>query len=84
MRRRVRLTSAYVDKNSECAKTLDMRSPTGSPLAEVTPSRGLLRLDDCVEEKNEAPSESDREFDVNGVDRLGREMSEGDCDKVYS
>jgi hypothetical protein len=61
--------------NSECVKTLDLRSPTGRPLAEVTPSRGFLRLLGRPEEKKSAPSDIDVVFVMNGVERVGKEPS---------
>ena len=44
---------AYVLRNSACEYTLDLCSPTGKPLADLTPSNGDLRVKD---EKNSAPS----------------------------
>ena len=84
------LRSAYVSINFECVKTLDLRSPTGRPLAEVTPSRGFLRLLRRWEEKKSAPSDIDVVFVINGVERVGISVStlvrgeEEDRDMMYS
>jgi len=61
--------------NSECVKTLDLRSPTGRPLAEATPSRGFLRLLGRSEEKKSEPSDIDVALVINGVERVGKGAS---------
>lgn len=61
--------------NSECVKTFDLRSPTGRPLAEATPSRGFRRLVGLWDEKKSAPTDNEVEFVINGVERMGNEVS---------
>lgn len=52
--------------------TLDLRSPIGRPLAELTPSRGTLRFGDRRDEKKSSPRDKDKLPGLNGVEREGR------------
>jgi len=53
-------------RNSALVNTLDLRSPIGSPLADVTPSRGFLRLLGRCDEKKSEPSANDEALVING------------------
>lgn len=54
--------------NSSWENTLDFRSPTGSPLADTTPSRGERRFDGW-EEKNSFPRPRGATLGHKGVER---------------
>lgn len=54
--------------NSVCVKTLDLRSPTGRPLAETTPSNGDRLFWGC-EEKNSDPNARGDTLCQSGVGR---------------
>lgn len=56
--------------NSVCVNTLDLRSPTGRPLADATPSKGDRLFGGCAE-KNSAPRASGDTLCHNGVGRGG-------------
>ena len=58
---------AYVSMNSRCVNTLDLRPPTGRPLADVTESPGGLL---SCEKKKLAPKSTGEELVRSGEARL--------------